>query len=449
MEVYGLLAVGGIYDLPVIKQISWLLGQVMNGIYHVMSAIGVESIGVSIIIFTFIVYIFLMPLTIKQQKFSKMQSVMSPEIQKIQKKYANKKDQASMLKQQEEMNAVYDKYGVKMSSGCLPSLIQLLILFGLYPVVWNVPRYVTQVREAYMSLIDQIKSVSGYEKILEDVASTTVSGFGSYDLTNPTSLAEIFYKFQNSTWDALVDKIPDIEGLVNSTVSRVGEMNNFLGIDIGAHPWELLQNALAAASIVGIILAVLIPVLAGVSQFVSVKLSQAGAAGAALNDSDNPMMSSMKTMTYTMPMISVVFGFTLPAGLGLYWIASAVVRSIQQVIVNAHLKKQSVEDIIAENQAKAKKQREKKGTSAEEINRMATKSTRNVGVNAKSGKGTSDPSKEEKIRKAQELAKNAKPGSLTSKANLVSRYNSGHKTEEPVPEITDEKAEKAKGRKKK
>lgn len=449
MEVYGLLAVGGIYDLPVIKQISWLLGQVMNGIYHVMSAIGVESIGVSIIIFTFIVYIFLMPLTIKQQKFSKMQSVMSPEIQKIQKKYANKKDQASMLKQQEEMNAVYDKYGVKMSSGCLPSLIQLLILFGLYPVVWNVPRYVTQVREAYMPLIDQIKSVSGYEKILEDVASTTVSGFGSYDLTNPTSLAEIFYKFQNSTWDALVDKIPDIEGLVNSTVSRVGEMNNFLGIDIGAHPWELLQNALAAASIVGIILAVLIPVLAGVSQFVSVKLSQAGAAGAALNDSDNPMMSSMKTMTYTMPMISVVFGFTLPAGLGLYWIASAVVRSIQQVIVNAHLKKQSVEDIIAENQAKAKKQREKKGTSAEEINRMATKSTRNVGVSAKSGKGTSDPSKEEKIRKAQELAKNAKPGSLTSKANLVSRYNSGHKTEEPVPEITDEKAEKAKGRKKK
>ena len=449
MEVYGLLAVGGIYDLPVIKQISWLLGQVMNGIYHVMSAIGVESIGVSIIIFTFIVYIFLMPLTIKQQKFSKMQSVMSPEIQKIQKKYANKKDQASMLKQQEEMNAVYDKYGVKMSSGCLPSLIQLLILFGLYPVVWNVPRYVTQVREAYMPLIDQIKSVSGYEKILADVASTTVSGFGSYDLTNPTSLAEIFYKFQNSTWDALVDKIPDIEGLVNSTVSRVGEMNNFLGIDIGAHPWELLQNALAAASIVGIILAVLIPVLAGVSQFVSVKLSQAGAAGAALNDSDNPMMSSMKTMTYTMPMISVVFGFTLPAGLGLYWIASAVVRSIQQVIVNAHLKKQSVEDIIAENQAKAKKQREKKGTSAEEINRMATKSTRNVGVNAKSGKGTSDPSKEEKIRKAQELAKNAKPGSLTSKANLVSRYNSGHKTEEPVPEITDEKADKAKGRKKK
>ena len=93
MEVYGLLASGGIYDWPVIKQISWILGQVMNGIYNVMSAIGIENIGVSIIIFTIIVYTILLPLTIKQQKFSKMTAVMNPEIQKIQKKYAGKKAQ--------------------------------------------------------------------------------------------------------------------------------------------------------------------------------------------------------------------------------------------------------------------------------------------------------------------------------------------------------------------
>ena len=92
MEIYGLLAVGGgIYDLPVIKQISWVLGQVMNGLYNLMSLIGIDNIGISIIIFTVIVYTILMPLTIKQQKFSKMQSVMQPELQKIQKKYANKK----------------------------------------------------------------------------------------------------------------------------------------------------------------------------------------------------------------------------------------------------------------------------------------------------------------------------------------------------------------------
>ena len=152
MEVYGLLASGGIYDWPIISQISWILGQVMNGIYNVMSAIGIENIGVSIIIFTIIVYMILLPLTIKQQKFSKMTAVMNPEIQKIQKKYAGKKDQVSQQKQMEETNQVYEKYGVKMSSGCLPSLVQILILFGLYPVVQNVPEYVTKVRNVYLPL---------------------------------------------------------------------------------------------------------------------------------------------------------------------------------------------------------------------------------------------------------------------------------------------------------
>ena len=58
-------------------------------------------------------------------------------------------------------NQVYEKYGVKMSSGCLPSLVQLLILFGLYPVVQNIPEYVTKVRNVYQPLVEQIQSVSG------------------------------------------------------------------------------------------------------------------------------------------------------------------------------------------------------------------------------------------------------------------------------------------------
>ena len=425
MEMYGLLAVGGgFYDLPVIKQVSWLLGQIMNGIYNVMSALGIENIGVSIIIFTVIVYMILMPLTIKQQKFSKMQAVMQPEIQKIQKKYANKKDQASQLKMQEEMTLVYDKYGVKMSSGCLPSLMQMVFLFGLYPVVQYVTEYVTKVRDVYVPVIQQIQATSGYEKIMETVSKTVVPNINSFDITTEKGLANVLYKFQNSTWNELVEKIPSIEGTVKETVSKVSDMNYFLGIDIGSHPWELLKDALAAASVLGVILAVIIPVLAGVTQFISVKLTQMGASGAALQDSDNPMASSMKTMTYTMPLISVFFGFSLPAGLGLYWVASTVVIRIQQVAVTKYLKKKSVEDIIEENRKKAQQKREKKGTSAEEINRMATKSTRNVGT-AKADRQSSDPAKEEKLRQAQERAKNAKPGSLTAKANLVSCYNSG------------------------
>ena len=353
-----------------------------------------------------------------------------------------------MQKQQEEMNLVYDKYGVKMSSGCLPSLMQILILFGLYPVVMYVPEYVTKVRNVFLPLVEKIQATSGYQEIIESVSKTVVPNINSFDLTKPSELSTVLYKFQSSTWDALGDKIPGLQGTIDKTVSDLAGMNNFLGINIGTHPWELLKDALAAASVIGVILAVIIPVLAGVTQFISVKLSQMGASGAMLQDSDNPMASSMKTMTYTMPLISVVFGFTLPAGLGLYWVASAAVRSIQQLAVNKYLKKKSVEDIIEENRKKAQKKREKKGTSAEEINRMATKSTRNVGVST-AKKSTADPDKEEKIRKAQELAKSAKPGSLTSKANLVARYNSGHKTEDTAEEKKEEKAENTKGKKKK
>ncbi len=415
MEVYGLLASGGIYDWPIISQISWILGQVMNGIYNVMSAIGIENIGVSIIIFTIIVYTILLPLTIKQQKFSKMQAVMNPEIQKIQKKYAGKKDQVSMQKQQEEMNMVYEKYGVKMSSGCLPSLMQLVILFGLYPVVQNIPEYVTKVRNVYEPLVEKIQAVSGYKDILTDVAGSSAS---LYDFSTADGIMTALYKFQNSTWEALIDKMPGVENTARETLREVGHLNNFLGIDIGSHPWELLKDALAAGAVVGVILAVIIPILAGLTQFISVKLSQMNTITSS-QDSDNPMMNSMKTMTYTMPLISVVFGFTLPAGLGLYWVASAAVRSVQQLAVNKYLKSKSVEDMIEENRKKAQKKREKKGTSAEEINKMATKSTRNVGTSSKSGKELADPAKEEKIRQAQESAKNAKPGSLTSKAYLV------------------------------
>ena len=199
--------------------------------------------------------------------------------------------------------------------------------------------------------------------------------------------------------------------------------------------------ALKDFSIIGIILAVIIPVLAGLTQFLSVKLSQAGSS--MMDDKDNPMAGSMKTMTYTMPLISVVFGFTLPAGLGLYWVASAAVRCVQQLAINKYLSKKSVEDIIAENQKKMKKKIEKKGTSAQEINRMATTSTRNVGSSSKSKKSQAE--NDEKIRRAQELAKNAKPGSLTDKANLVARYNNGQKSEQSSSE--SEKVSEKKGKK--
>ena len=448
MEVYGLLA-SGYGNWPIIKQIAWILGQVMNGIYNVLSAIGIENIGICIIIFTVIVYTFMIPLTIKQQKFSKMSAVMQPEIQKIQKKYEGKKDQASMMKQQEEIQLVYEKYGTSMSGGCLPLLIQMPILFALYPVIQNIPTYVRGVREVYMPVVEQIMATDGFQSIMEKIgeASPILMNPNSYDYSQASTLVNVLYKFQDATWGKLLDQMPGITDIAHSTMEQVTHLNSFLGINIGEQPLTMLTQAFHDFSITGMILAIIIPVMAGLTQFNSVKLQPQPASSG--NDKDNPMMNSMKTMTYTMPLISVVFGFTLPAGLGLYWATSALVRCVQQLVVNRYLSKKSVEDIIAENQKKAAKKREKKGTSAKEINRMATTNTRNVGASSEKKSQITESEREEKINKARQMGQNAKPGSLTSKANLVSRYNSGQTTQLPVEEEEEKGSAKKKNSRKK
>ena len=161
--MYGILA-AGYGDWPVIHQIAWLLGKLMNGIYNVMDSLfNVQNIGVCIIIFTIIIYTLMIPLTVKQQKWSKMSAVMNPEIQKINKKYEGKKDQNSMMKQQEELQAVYDKYGTSPTGGCLPMLIQMPVLFALYPVIQNIPNYVERVKNVYMPVVNQIMQIDGFQ----------------------------------------------------------------------------------------------------------------------------------------------------------------------------------------------------------------------------------------------------------------------------------------------
>lgn len=416
--MYGVLA-AGYGDWPIIHQIAWLLGKLMNGIYNIMDGVfGVQNIGVCIIIFTIIIYTLMIPLTVKQQKWSKMSAVMNPEIQKIQKKYANKKDQASMLKQQEELQIVYEKYGVSPTGGCLPMLIQMPILFALYPVIQNIPKYVDGVKAAYMPVVDQIMQVDGFQKIMETIGATkpVLMSATAYDYSKADTLVQVLYKFQDSTWNLLVDKMPSIETVVDATTKTMGHLNNFLGINIGETPMTMLTNSLHPFSIVGIILAVIIPIMAGLAQFISVKLQPQPAM-----DENNQMAASMKTMTYTMPLISVVLGFTLPAGLGLYWAVSAVVRCVQQVAINKYLQTKSLDDMIKENQEKAAKKREKKGTSAKELNKMATTSTKNV--EHKKTSTMSEKERQEKLEKAASYNKNAKAGSLASKANMVSRFN--------------------------
>ena len=403
----------------IIGSIAKLLGFIMNGIFNALSYIGIENIGLSIIIFTVIVYTLMIPMTIKQQKFSRMSAVMNPEIQKIQKKYKNKKDQASMMKMQEETKLVYEKYGTSPTGGCLGSLIQFPILFALWPVIQNIPAYVTSIKDAYMPLVNQIMATDGYQKIMEGIgkASPIMINPETYDYSKANTLVDVLYKFRPGTWDTLADKFPDLTNLIDSTKNSLTHLNTFLGINIAETPGSMFMTATKNFSIGLIIVALAIPVLSGLSQWISAKLMQQATSTG--NDDDNPMAAQMKTMMNVMPVFSVIMCFSMPAGLGIYWIASAVVRTIQQLIINKFLSKKSMDELIEENVKKAAKKREKKdAVSGREINAMAHKNVKNI---------------EEPKRKTtssnniDSYKQNAKPGSLASKANMVSDFNKNNK----------------------
>lgn len=153
---------------PIIGQIASVMGWIMDGIYRVLSMVGIENLGLCIIIFSIIIYALMTPLQVKQQKFSKMSAVMQPEIQKIQKKYQGKKDQVSMQKMQEETQAVYQKYGVSPTGSCVQLAIQFPILMALWQVIYKIPAYVGSVREVLTGAVDKIVSVNGYTDLIQN-----------------------------------------------------------------------------------------------------------------------------------------------------------------------------------------------------------------------------------------------------------------------------------------
>lgn len=411
---------------PVIGWVAILLGYIMNWIYYGQSAIGLESIGLAIILFTIVINMLMTPLTIQQQKFSRLSAKMNPELQAIQKKYKGKNsDQAAMAKMNEETQAVYAKYGVNPMGSCLQMAIQLPVLFALYRVIWNVPAYVDKVRNTFMPLITELMTASGAEKYMSEVASSLHVSFG--EMTNLT-LVDVLYKFKPENWTALAKQFPDMAGTITGVQREVDKMNYFLGLNIADSPMNILKNALSSRSIGLIIGAVMIPFLAWLSQYANAKLmgNQNDQGG------NDQAAQTMKTMNTVMPLMSAVFCLTLPVGMGIYWIAGAVVRSIQQLVINKKIDKIDIEELAKANMDKINKKRAKKGLPPEKMKNNATMSTRNIEMTT--SKNYDKLKKNEELqRQAAQIdssalsSSKAKKGSIASKANMVAEFNETHK----------------------
>lgn len=397
-----------------IGDIAKLLGIIMNWLFEITSRIGIENIGLCIILFTIVVKMLMFPMTVKQQKFSKISAVMNPEIQAIQAKYKGKSDQESMLKMQEETKAVYEKYGTSPTGGCLQLLIQLPIIYALFRVIQNIPAYVSSVKVIFMNIVTPLQAETGFIDKIKPFAEA--HALGKYDYTDANRVIDLLYKFTDADWADLMEQFPNLTATISENLVHINHMNNFLGINLAEAPGFALTPAL------------LIPILSGLFQWISTKLMTASQPMTNNdNGEENTMASSMKMMNNMMPLMSAFFCITMPSGLGIYWVATSVFTIAQQLVLNAYFNHMDMEELIMKNLEKANKKRAKKGLPPQSVSNIAKQTVKNI-ENADQIKAEQQKRMEAtktKIKESTEYYNNstAKPGSIAAKANMVQQYN--------------------------
>ena len=319
------------------------------------------------------------------------------------------------------------------------------ILFALYRVIYSMPAYVGKIKDAFTVLAEKIISVDNGAFLQNSEVETvkqTVMMYGQnikegnmvngvIDVLNRLSTADMNLISEHY---GLADLTHNGELILSNDVTRglIDTYNNFLGLNMGNSPSYIIKDAFAAGAWLVIIGAIMIPVLSAVTQWLNVKLMPQQE-NRDKKTEENTMVQSMNTMNKIMPLMSAWFCFTLPCGMGLYWIAGSVVRSIQQVVINKYFDKMDFDKLISENSAKSKKKMEKNAKRMEKLqqqqelmNQYSAMKTKNIqskantstGVSAKeAANATKNPST------SSTPAAKAKPGSMMEKANMVRQYN--------------------------
>lgn len=414
--------------------ITWLLGTIFNAIYNLFFAMGVESIALSIVIFTIFVRLILFPFNLKTTKSSKIQQHLRPEFNKITKKYKGKRDQQSMIAQQRETRELQEKYGIKMSQGCLTALIQLPVFIGLYNVIQNVPAYVFRVRELFKPIAIAIFESANSSSVISQFATEqklrlTTKAVEFASATSATSgtgkaglnyIIDVLYKCNTDQLTKLGEKFssnPEVANLISEKSQSISNVNHFFfGINLSEAPGLKLSIAL------------IIPIVAFLCQFLAMKVTPMQETGDPQQDAQ---MRTMRKTMYIMPIFSFFITAISPAGLGIYWATSAFVSFLITVLTNIYYDHADMDAIIEKQQAKAAvkiAKRKAKGKVS------LTERLYGAGAEGDSGSGSSNVSNNRGLNKygnmnlrnyEPEATEERKPkkGSLADKANAVKRFN--------------------------
>ncbi len=404
----------------IIGWIASLFGYIMEFIYDITNSIfGIENIGLAIIVFTILTNVAMIPLLLKQQKSMKINGIIQPEIQSIQKKYKGKTDQKSQIRLQAETQAVYDKYGASMTGGCLTSFISLPIMLGLYRIILNMPAYIRSFQVYFTNVASQIQLQDGFVAKLEELASANaIKG----DLTQTNILVDLMYKFDGSEWESLKEIFPAISEVITENAAKISEVLSFGPINLMEAPGFRLSWA------------ILIPILAGLSQWVSTKMMTPVTPNR--SSEDDPAGSMMKSMNTVFPLMSVFFCFTFPCYIGIYWVANSASRIPIQFFINRKVAKEDINEIVRQNIEKKNKKRAKKGlpplsekTVEKNIEDLERK-YQMAGSAAPASSRYASSSMRAKVDAGKQVnnteyynSRAAKPGSMAAKAGMVKEYN--------------------------
>ncbi|WP_343210248.1 YidC/Oxa1 family membrane protein insertase [Anaerolentibacter hominis] len=359
------------YDGWFLGPIAKVLGVILNGIYELFSKIGIENAALCIVVFTVLINLLMTPSTIKQQKSTKLTSLVMPELKVIQDKYKGKRDEVSMRKQNAETQALYEKYGISPTSGCLPLLITFPILFALWRVMYAIPAYIHPMYQLYEEIAVGISTTQGYIPIMQQYMEQFKVVFkdwaevkdgiiiGQMEINH---IIDILSKFTEPVhWQALSEQFPALASVIAVNSEKIMSINSFVfGMNIIEAPGFSFPG-------------ILIPIFAAASQWYQQKMMTAGT-----QNKDNQTMNTMNGVMKFMPIFSGIICISMPIGLGIYWITGSVVRIIQQFIVNRVMGKMDVDELVAKNMEKARKKRERKGQTTSDVEKYSRQSTRTI-----------------------------------------------------------------------
>jgi len=441
-------------DGLIMGPISWVLGKILNLIYMFFDLFGINNIVICIILFTIIIKMLMLPMTIKQQKFSKLSAKMNPELTKISEKYKNKKDQDSVRRQQMETQAVYDKYGANPMGGCLPMLITLPILFALYRVIYKVPAYINDIYVLYEGIANAFIGIENHIAIITDFVSTNsiaitneLKDIADYTVGSETYLnyiIDIFSKFNAENWEAFLS-VPEVAS--NSVITAFKDTNISEIIHVNKFIFNMSILDMAGWKFPGI----LIPIFAGGLQFLQGKFMSSNSNNKNTKANEDPTAQTMKSMNTVMPIMSIFICAMMPIGAGMYWITSSVVQIVQQFFINRYMDKIDVDEMIAKNVEKSNKKKAKLGVdyNSNKMASVAKTSTKSIATEAVS-------SSEKAVQTKNDNSKNvsSKSGrgeykrstvsysskSIAANANILREiYNSDSKPASKPVEKTSEK----------